>query len=358
MTKPLMSLCAAACVAVALAAGQTGGVARAGETLRLLSWGGSYQDAQRESQFKPFEKASGATIAEGTWFGDLGKIRAMVEARNVTADVILGDVAHAITGCNEGFLERLPAGAFGDPGDYLPGTVFDCGIPVELVSVIYAYNADKIPAAWGTARPQTIADLFDTKKFPGKRAFSGRVIGGLIEKVLLADGVPPGQLYQVLGTKAGLDRVFARLDAMKDDIIFYTSNAQPLQLLASGEVVLIQSANGRIYNAAVNEKKSFVAVWDGQVYYPDVWFVPKGGNRELAFKFLKFVTQPKVMADLTRYIPYAPVRKSAMAFVPETMKAHLATTHDLGRGVASNMLWWADHEAEINDRMQAWMAKK
>src|SRR5262249_10203380 len=222
----------------------------------------------------------------------------------------------------------------------------------------YAYNADKIPPAWGTARPQTIADLFDTRKFPGKRAFSGRVIGGLIEKVLLADGVPPAQLYQVLGTKAGLDRVFAKLDAMKSDIIFSTSNAQPLQLLASGEVVLIQSANGRIYNAVANEKKNFVPVWDGQVYYPDVWFVPKGSNKELAFKFLRFVTQPKIMADLTRYIPYAPVRKSAMAHVPEAMKPHLATTNDLGRGVASNMVWWADHEAEINERMQAWMAKK
>jgi putative spermidine/putrescine transport system substrate-binding protein len=92
-------------------------------------------------------KATGIKIAEGTWFGDLGKIRAMVEARNVTADVILGDVAHAITGCNEGFLERLPTSAFSDPCDYLPGTVFDCGIPVELVSILYAYNADKIPAA-------------------------------------------------------------------------------------------------------------------------------------------------------------------------------------------------------------------
>jgi putative spermidine/putrescine transport system substrate-binding protein len=97
--------------------------------------------------------------------------------------------------------------------------------------------------------------------------------------VLLADGVPPNQIYQVLDTKAGLDRVFAKLDAMKDDIIFYTSNAQPLQLLASGEVAMIQTANGRVDNAIVKEKKNFVPVWDGQVYYPDVLFVPRAATK-------------------------------------------------------------------------------
>src|SRR5262245_7013948 len=71
------------------------------ETLRVMSFGGSYQDAQRVSQFEPFEKATGVKIVESTWFADLGKVRAMVEAKNVTADVILGDVAHAIVGCNE-----------------------------------------------------------------------------------------------------------------------------------------------------------------------------------------------------------------------------------------------------------------
>src|SRR5262245_34434449 len=96
------------------------------ETLRVMSFGGSYQDAQRVSQFEPFEKATGIKIVESTWFADLGKVRAMVEAKNVTADVILGDVAHAITGCNEGFLERFDLSQFGDRKDYLPGTMWEC----------------------------------------------------------------------------------------------------------------------------------------------------------------------------------------------------------------------------------------
>lgn len=328
------------------------------QELRVMSFGGAYQDAQRKAQFKPFEDATGVKVVESNWFADLGKVRAMVEAKAVTADIILGDVAHAITGCNEGFLEPLDAKLFGDPADYIPGTVYECGIPTELVSILYAYNEDRIPAAWGAERPKTIADMLDTKKFPGKRAFSARVIGGLIEKVLLADGVPPDQIYKMLEKKEGLDRVFAKLDAIRGDIVFYTSNAQPIQLLADGEVAIIQSSNGRIYAANASDKKKFAPVWDGQVYYPDVWFVPKGGNKELATKFLTYITQPKNMAALSDYIPYAPVRKSALAFVRDDVKPHLSTTHDLGRGVGSNMVWWADHEAAINDRWQTWLARK
>lgn len=335
-----------------------GSASRAEESLRVMSFGGSYQAAQRKAQFEPFEQATGIKIVESSWFGDIGKVKAMVESGNVTADVILGDVAHAILGCNEGFLEPFDTAAFGDPKDYIPGTMWECGIPTELVSIIYAYNEDKIPPAWGDRRPTTIADLFDTKKFPGKRAFSVRALGGLIEKVLLADGVAPGDVYKVLGGPGGFDRVLAKLDAMKGDIIFYTSNAQPLQLLADGEVALIQSSNGRIYSAIANEKKKFVPVWDGQVYYPDVWFIPKGGNKELATRFLKFMTEPKNMAALTNYIPYAPARFSAQAFVNPEMKPYLTTSHDLKDGVVSDMAWWSDHEAEINERLQAWLAKK
>ena len=332
--------------------------ASAQETLRVMSFGGSYQDAQRVSQFKPFEEATGVKIVESTWFADLGKVRAMVEAKNVTADIILGDVAHAITGCNEGFLEPFDLTQFGDRNDYLPGTMWECGVPTELVSILYAYNEEKIPAAWGSTRPTTIADMFDTKKFPGKRAFSVRALGGLAEKVLMADGVPPNKIYEVLGTEQGMKRFFAKLDSIRDDIVFYTSNAQPIQLLSSGEVAIVQSSNGRIQAAIMNDKKRFVAVWDGQVYYPDVWFIPKGGNKALAIKFLQVVTQPKIMAALTNYIPYAPVRISARPFVSESMKPYLTTSHDLAKGNLSNMTWWSEHEDEFNKRFQTWLAKK
>src|SRR5258705_6210138 len=125
---------------------------------------------------------------------------------------------------------------------------------------------------------------------------------------MMADGGASAEVSNVLGYEEGMRRVFAKLDSIRDDIVFYTSNAQPVHLLSSGEVVIAQSSNGRIYSAIAGDQKKFVPVWDGQVYYPDVWFVPKGGNKGLAIKFLQFITEPKRMAALTNYIPYAPVR--------------------------------------------------
>lgn len=303
-------VCVAAATALSFAAIVLAPPASAQETLRVMSFGGAYQDAQRKTQFKPFEAASGVKIVESTWFADLGKVKAMVEAKNVTADIILGDVAHALVGCAEGFLEPYDLKAFGDPKDYIPGTLLECGIPTELVSILYAYNEDKIPAGWGKNRPSTVADMFDAKKFEGKRAFSVRMIGGLPEKTMLADGVKPADIYKVLSTDDGVKRMLAKLDTIRDQTIYYTSNAQPAQLLSNGEVAVAQSSNGRIY-AATQEGKKFVAVWDGQVYYPDVWFIPKGGNKALAVKFLQFLTEPKNMAALANEIPYAPARYSA-----------------------------------------------
>ena len=62
----------------------------------------------------------------------------------------------------------------------------------------------------------------------------------------MADGVPPDQVYQTLRTEEGVDRAFAKLDQIKDDMIWWEAGAQPPQLLASGEVVMTNAYNGRI----------------------------------------------------------------------------------------------------------------
>src|SRR5262245_18412208 len=101
LSPVLRNLCLAGLV---MAGAQAPLLASAEVTLRVMSFGGSYQDAQRKAQFEPFTKATGIQIVEFSWFADIGKVRAMVEAGNVTTDVILGDVAHAILGCQDGFL--------------------------------------------------------------------------------------------------------------------------------------------------------------------------------------------------------------------------------------------------------------
>ena len=50
----------------------------------------------------------------------------------------------------------------------------------------------------------------------------------------MADGVPLDQIYETLATPEGVDRAFKKLDAIKDDLVFWEAGAQPPQLLGLG----------------------------------------------------------------------------------------------------------------------------
>ena len=153
----------------------------------------------------------------------------------------------------------------------------DCAVANIVWSTIIAYDSSKIANG-----PKTIADFFDTAKFPGKRGLRKNPKANL-EMALMADGVPAADVYKVLGTAEGVDRAFAKLDSIKGDVVWWEAGAQPPQLLADGEVAMTTAYNGRIFNAVAGEGKPFEIVWDGQVWDLDLWVIPKGSkNKEAA----------------------------------------------------------------------------
>src|SRR5262249_32862489 len=76
--------------------------AAAEDQLTITSWGGAYQESQREAYMKPFQKDSGTKITEEEYNGEIAKIRAMVEAKSVTWDVVDVDTQTALAACAEG----------------------------------------------------------------------------------------------------------------------------------------------------------------------------------------------------------------------------------------------------------------
>ncbi len=95
----------------------------------------------------------------------------------------------------------------------------------------------------------------------------------------------------MLETDEGVDRAFAKLDTIKDSVVWWEAGAQPPQLLADGEVVMTTAYNGRIFNAAVGEGQPFEILWDGQILDFDLFVIPKGApNLENAMKYITFAT--------------------------------------------------------------------
>jgi putative spermidine/putrescine transport system substrate-binding protein len=241
----------------ALALAATCGTAFAADGLTITSWGGAYQTSQDEAYYKPYTAKTGTKITQEEYNGEAARIRAMVESGNTTWDAVDVDAATAQQGCDEGFLIPIDYSKFGGEGAFVKGSTFECAIPTIIYSTIYAYDADKIKDG-----PKTIAGLFDTKTWPGKRALQKTPFGNL-EFALMADGVPADKVYETLKTKEGVDRAFKKLDTIKKDIVWWEAGAQPPQLLASGEVVMATAWNGRIFNANKVDKKNFKIVWDG-----------------------------------------------------------------------------------------------
>lgn len=337
------------------------------QELTVMSWGGAYGEAQTEAHVKPWAAASGFAAKMTDSDNPATPVKAMVEAGNVTVDVVSIEYADAIRLCDEGMLEpidiaALPAGADGTPAaeDFLAGAVTECAVSTDIWSNVFAYDTTKIT---GTV-PTTAADFFDLTKFPGKRGLK-KGPKAVLEFALIADGVPVGEVYNVLGTPEGVDRAFAKLDTIKADVVWWEAGSQAPQLLADGEVAMTTAYNGRIFNAAIAESKPFQIVWDGQIYENEMYAIPKGApNKDKALEFIAYATSTEGLRAQATYISYGPARKSALkeelVYKDGTtvMGPHLPTApENMGNALETSADFWVDRNAELNERFNAWLAQ-
>lgn len=331
----------------------------------VMSWGGAYTVSQVEAYHKPFAAATGTAVISVDSDNPAPAVKAMVESGNVTVDVADVEYADAIRLCDDGMLETidpaiLPAAPDGTAAidDFLPGALTECAVATIVFSTIYAYDSTKFPEG-----PTTMADFFDLEKFPGNRGMrKGAKVN--LEMALMASGVPAADVYATLDTPEGVDAAFAALDKIKASTIWWEAGAQPPQLLADGEVVMTTAYNGRIFGAEVGEGKPFVTVWDGQVYEYDLFVIPKGApNLDAALEFVKFATSTQALADQAKWISYGPARLSSGPLVglyqdgKTEMGPYMPTAEaNLGNALASSYEFWVDHDAELNERFNAWLA--
>lgn len=329
------------------------------EDLTVVSFGGAYGAAQQKHMIDPFMKETGTNVLFEDYSGGIAEIKAQVEANNVQWDVVDIEVIDLERACSEGLLEVIPRDILpaGDDGvaamdDFIPAALAnECGVGVIVWTIIYAYNGETI----GADKPTTIADLFDTKKFPGKRAFRKRPQVNL-EWALIADGVAAADVYTVLATDEGQTRAFAKLETIKDDIVWFDSWSQAPQLLNDGGAVMVQSANGRIFSAVKEDKKPFEMVWDNHVYDLDVWSVVKGSaKKELAFNFIASATRSKPLSGMAD-VAYGAPRLSSSALIDPAVIPDLPTSH-IDKGVKADGIFWSDFGESLGEKFNEWLLK-
>ncbi len=344
--------------------------AQAETEMVVVSWGGAYTKSQTEAYHKPYMKNNpGIKIVNDDSSSEAtAKLRAQAEAGKVTWDVVDVVPDAAIALCDEGLAmeidhDKMLAAA---PDGTLPSVDFGdaiispCFVPQIIYSTTIGFRTDKV----GAVAPSTISDVFDTKKYPGKRALQKNPAGNM-EWALIADGVPSADVYKMLATEEGVARAFKKLDTIKKDVVWWTKGAQPGQLLADGEVVMASAYNGRLFAAIEENKQPVGMMWDAQVFELDGWIIPTDApNKEEALKYLKFATDTQRLADQSKYISYGPARKSSAALVGKhatlgiDMAPHMPTAPANAKNVLfKDVNFWADNQDELAEKFEAWLAK-
>lgn len=333
-----------ASILAAAAAILISGAVSAQEQIVFTSWGGSTQQAQKRFWALPFNKASGINVVmDGPT--DYGKFKAMVESGNVSWDVVDVEADFAYKAANDGLLEPIDFSIV-KKDDIDPRFATPHAVGSFYYSFVLGYNKQ----TFAKEEPKTWSDLFDLKRFPGKRTFYKWSAPGALEIALLADGVAPDKLYPL-----DLDRAFKKLDTIKSQIVWWTGGAQSQQLLASGEAPLGMFWNGRLHYLArtgVNVGTS----WNQNLTASDMLVIPKGAkNKAAAMKYLAAATSPEAQANFAADTGFAPINLKSKSLMPAAAAADLPDQHTQGQ-INLNMKYWSENRDAIGKRWYAWQS--
>jgi putative spermidine/putrescine transport system substrate-binding protein len=331
--------------------------------LTVATWEGDYGHAQRSAQIVAFGAASGVDTLFASYSGGTKELADQVAKKHYTWDAVDMELPDAVAACQSGLLEKidpseLPASPNGAPAadDFVPGAIGPCWVASTVYSQVIVQSVQN-QAAGADA-------FFDLKAFPGKRAFNKSSAKLNLEMALLADGVAPKDVYDVLSSPQGIARALKKLDSLRGSIEWYTNPADAAAMVADGRVRFAAMPNWAVYDANVGLPWPKLAIiWDRQLYQLEVFGIPRGNPKaKRAMDFVRFATSAPVLGKMTSWIAYGPARKSALAYVgkqPELkidMTPYLPTAH-FDTAFRVDAEWWRLHGADVAMLWVEWMTK-
>lgn len=331
--------------------------------LTVTTWPGPYGRAQAAAMMHPYGAQKHIDVRPAEYDGGLTDLTHAVATHVYGGDVIDMEMPDAVAACRKGLLEKIDAmtlssGADGLAAnkDFVPGAIGPCWVGAAVYSHVLIFAPGKFAAA-----PATAADFFDLVKFPGRRALHSGAKYNL-ELALLADGVPPAQVYQTLATEAGLARAFAKLATIREALLWLPDAGNAVDLVRTGQAAFASTLSGDVYDSSQHGFTPDV-LWDRQLYEMDVLAVPMGDPKhDQAMDYLRYATGSAPLAGVASWVALGPSRRSSLPLVgvnPElktpmtpflpTLPSHFATAF------AVDDSWWLDHGAAIAPRWQAFI---
>lgn len=239
------------------------------------------------------------------------------------------------------------------PTDLLEeGTYDEYGYAAEIYGINLAWNTDVYD---GDAAPTSAVDIFDTENFPGKRCmYQYPQFGGTLEIALLADGVAAEDLYPL-----DVDRALAKLDTIKDDIVWWSDGDESIRLITSGECDLGIAWSGRVFNAANADGAPLALTWNDAVYTSSYYSIPVGAPDQAAGEALlaMLIQDRQGLIDFVDRMTYATPRSDiAIEDYSADVQPFLALGDNITEAVREDSTYYAENIADLVTTFNAWVS--
>ncbi|HEV3018259.1 MAG TPA: extracellular solute-binding protein [Burkholderiaceae bacterium] len=316
--------------------------------LTVISFGRADQDALTKAYYDAFGQSTGIRIKSFSYDGQTTELEQMVRSGKPDWDVIQVESRTLQLGCEQGLFEKLDIGRIGQGSDFIPGAVSDCGVGIFAWSLALVYS-DRLKAT-----PNSWADFWDVKRYPGKRGLR-RSAKYTLEIALLADGVAPTDVYPLLATDAGVQRAFRKLEQIKPHTIWWEAAAQPGAQLSAGNMVM-SSAYTLWFDPEQPRNQHFKIAWDHSLYDVDSWAILKGSARlSEAYRFISFASTPERQKTLSEHVPYGPTNVKAWPLLADDLARSLPSSQaNLSRALKIDTAFWIAHGEALEKRFDAW----
>lgn len=313
MTGVFRGMTAITVTGLALAAG-----AVQAEEITVSSWGGFFEETLAAEIYPGFTEATGIAVrsiaqpADQAW---LTQLTSAARAGKAPADLSLVSDEVLARGRTIGLWAALDPQAMPSTDFLKDGFVKADDDGAFAVAALSFWSTFVTNTDFRAEAPESWAELWSAD-WDGKLGMASAVNSGLLE----ITAVTHFGGYEIMETRDGLEQVIAKIAELKPQVrLWYRDEGQFQQGLESGEF------NGGTYFHDV----AMLSIYDGNpiastfpkeggVLSDAFWIVPRDSKHaDAAQKFIDYMSQPTVQAQMARVLGVAPVAKRELMDLTE-----------------------------------------
>ncbi len=173
-----------------------------------------------------------------------------------------------------------------------------------------------------------------------------------MEAALLADGVPPNEIYPL-----DYERATAKIASIFSDLVIYTEYAQAQSFLTSKTASMSFAPNG-LWKELEDKGVSMQVLWEAPAVLDTngMNIMPEAPNLDAVEGLAAFCNQPKLQAEFAEITNYGPPTKEAFEFLEPEIQEELPNAPNRKNKFYDDPIWNAEHQPETekeNERVFA-----